>query len=298
MRVGTLTWRRGTAVFFVALLAMLVSAVAGQSQGYGFDALQADIERVAATLGDHIGVYVETAEGIIAVNERTVMSSASTIKVPILVEAIRQAEQGDLFWDELVLVTEKHVVTGSGTIRDMALPQTFTLRELAELMIVVSDNTATNMLMERTGFDEVNWTCIRMGCLDTILQNSIYTSMPQDRGPRNWTTARDMALIVKGAYEGDILSPAGKDEFLRIMRAANPARLSERRDPDIHADVIVGRKGGSTASPRVLHDVAIFTLDEQVVYAAVLTRDVEPAVATQTIAEIGKLIMDYMVANR
>ena len=276
------------------LLGLFAPMASGQSDS--FVALKEEVEQIADSLDTGtISVYIETSEGTIAINETEVMSSASTIKVPILAEALKQAEQGDLFWDDEVVVEESDVVGGSGVIKDMDLPQSFTVRELADLMITVSDNTATNMLMERVGFDEVNWACIEMGCVDTVLQTSIYTSMPQDRGPHNYSNTKDMVTILKGVNEGGFLTPAGKEEFLRIMRDANEARLSEYKDPERHKDILVGRKGGSTASPRVLHDVGIFTLGDEDIYAAVFTKDVQPNTATPTIGEIGRSIMDYMV---
>lgn len=287
----------------VALLCLValgaVAAPAGaQGTSDAFATLQTEIQNVALLHGQNIGVYVETDEGVIAINEANVMSSASIIKVPILVEAIKQAEQGELFWDDEILVTADDVVTGSGTIRDMDdLPKTFTVRELAELMILVSDNTATNIFMEIIGFDEMNRACIEMGCVDTLLQNSIFQTMPQDRGPRNWATAKDMVLIVKGANEG-FLTEAGRAEFLRIMEQANNVRLSEYWDEELHGDIKVGRKGGSTASPRVLHDVGLFTMGDKVVYAAVLTGDVEPDVARPAIGDIGASIMKYMLETK
>lgn len=290
-----LKFTRTVALACLMLISVFVPLASSQSDEHAFAALKDEIHKIAAEHGQHIGVYVETSNGTVAINETLAMSSASTIKVPILAEAIKQAERGDLFWNDEVVVHESDVVTGSGTIKDMTVPRTFTVKELAELMIVVSDNTATNMMMERVGFDEVNWACIHMGCVDTVLQNSIYTSMPQDRGPRNYTTAKDMVMIVKAVNEADFLTPEGRDEFLRIMRAANHARLAEYWDPEIHKDILVGRKGGSTASPRVLHDVGLFTMGDDVVYAAVLTKDIVPSIATPTIEEIGKAIMDYML---
>ncbi len=196
-----------------------------------------------------------------------------------------------------MIVREIDVVRGSGDIKNMAVPRAFTVRELAELMISVSDNTATNLVAKSVGFDEVNWNCIQMGCVDTVFQTSIYTSMPQDRGPHNYTTAKDIAAVVKGAVAGDFLTSEGRDEFMRIMQTTINARLSEYKDPVLHKDIITGRKGGSTVSPRVRHDGGFFILGDQAVYAAVLTKNAEPDPATAAIGLIGRRIMDYMLAT-
>lgn len=262
----------------------------------GLSGLEEEVQAIVDNM-ENVSVYIDTSEGTVGVNESQVMSSASTIKVPILVEAIRQADQGDLIWEDDVLITAKDVVGGSGTIKNMEMPQTMTVRELAELMMVISDNTATNMTAQRVGFDQVNWTCAQLGCEETIMQNSIYTSMPQDRGPRNWSNAKEMVIITKGAHQSDLLTQEGKDEFARILRSANPARLTKLQDPEYHKDIVTGRKGGSTANPRVHHDVAMYTLGDKNVYASVFTESVEPAVAEEIEANVGKAIMDYMVEN-
>ncbi|MFA1822500.1 serine hydrolase [Virgibacillus oceani] len=287
------------AIACVMLIVLLTSMESGQAEVETFSELKNNVEEIVneADTDGNIGVFIETSEGIININETEVMSSASVIKVPILAEAVRQAERGDLVWDDEVLVEASDAVGGSGVIRDMDLPVVMPVRELAELMMTVSDNTATNMIAERVGFDQINWTCIELGCEETVMQNSIYTSMPQDRGPHNYTTAKDMATVVAGVINKDIFSQEGKEEFLRIMREVPDGRLTAYKDPEIHGDIQTGRKGGSTASPRVLHDVGVFTLGEEEIYAAVLTHNVVPNTATPTIAEIGKVIMDYMVEN-
>ncbi len=287
------------AFVMVAGLFTFTSMENGQADTDSFSGLKKEVQRIVeeADTDGTIGVFIDTGEGFINMNEKEVMSSASVIKVPILAEAIRQAERGDLIWEDEVLIQESDAVGGSGVIRDMDLPVHMTVRELAELMMTVSDNTATNMIAERVGFDQVNWTCIELGCEDTVMQNSIYTSMPQDRGPHNYTNAKDMATVVSGVINEDIFSSEGKEEFLRIMREVPDGRLTGYKDPEIHGNIQTGRKGGSTASPRVLHDVAVFTLGDKEIYAAVLTHNVVPNTATPTISEIGKEIMDYMVEN-
>lgn len=289
--------RRYGLVAVACLMLLGISGPMASGQSDDFSSLKEDIEKIAGEQSGNVSVYVETGEGTIAINESEVMSSASIIKIPILAEAIRQAEQGNLVWDDEVVVEESDIVGGSGDLKDMELPVTLTVRELAELMITVSDNSATNMFMDRVGFDEVNWGCIQMGCVDTVLQTSIYTSKPQDRGPHNYSTAKDIVTVLKDANEGDFLSPGGREELLRIMRSYDGSRLPGYKDPERHKDIKIAHKGGSTANPRVRHDGAIFTLGDDIdtVYAAVFTHDLKGPVADPLMSEIGEAIMDYMV---
>lgn len=275
---------------------LLGSSVSGESTQ--FRILEERVIDLIKEYESNVSVFIETEEGIIKNNESKVMSSASIIKIPILVEAIRQAENGDLIWGGEVTVTVEDQVAGSGTLKDKQAPFTTDIATLANLMITVSDNTATNMLMERIGFDHVNWMCAEMGCEDTVLQNSLYQSMPQDRGPRNYTTAKDISRILKATNEEGFLTEKGRQEFLRIMESYPGARLPGKWDPEKHENIRIAHKGGSTANPLVRHDGAIFTLgdDEDIVYVAVLTHDIEDRDGVDDMmASIGETIMDYML---
>ena len=109
-------------LIFVCLMVLGLCVPMASGQSDHFAALKENVEQIANSLDTgEIAVFIETSEGTIAMNETDVMSAASTIKVPILVEAIKQAEQGDLFWDDEVVVEESDAVGGSGVIKDMEL---------------------------------------------------------------------------------------------------------------------------------------------------------------------------------
>src|ERR1051326_8626337 len=81
---------------------------------------------------------------------------ASVIKVPILAALHGEAEAGRLSWEERVTLTEAARVPGSGVMRELHAGIELTLEDLARLMIVVSDNTATNLIIDRIGTESVN----------------------------------------------------------------------------------------------------------------------------------------------
>ena len=82
--------------------------------------------------------------------------TASTIKLPVLVEIYAQASEGKLKLDEELVMRQADMVSGSGVLRELSAGTKLKLRDIGNLMIVVSDNTATNMLIERIGADTVN----------------------------------------------------------------------------------------------------------------------------------------------
>jgi len=79
------------------------------------------------------------------------MPTASTYKVPVMVEVFRRADAGDLSLDETLPFTEDVRRLGSGVMRDLSLGLALSIRDLVMLMVIVSDNTATRLLLDRVG---------------------------------------------------------------------------------------------------------------------------------------------------
>jgi len=267
--------------------------VSGEENKVVEEELKDEIESIVDGNEDNISVFIGTKDGDIEINEDKVFSSASTIKVPILIEALRQAEKGQINLDEKTTVSSSDITNGGGIIRHLSDDQILSIRDLMYLMIILSDNTATNMMIDRVGMDSVNKACVEMGCEDTKLQRKMMESVkPKD----NLTTAKDMGRIMKEAYEGDILNAEGKKEFLRIMGDQKlSTNLPAYKDRDAHKGVEIFHKGGSLGSTKVRHDIGMFTYNDDVVYVSVLTENVSKKTAQTTMAQIGETIMDYLV---
>src|SRR5947207_2209600 len=118
--------------------------------------------------------------------------SASVIKVPILAALYAEAEAGRLSWQEPVTLAETAKVPGSGVLRELHEGIELTLRDLAHLMIVVSDNTATNLLINRIGTERVNSLLAGLGYETTRLGRRMYDFAARDRGLENRCVAGEM----------------------------------------------------------------------------------------------------------
>ena len=117
-----------------------------------------EIERESAEFGGTGGVaakHLGTGEEI-RVNADAVTATASTIKVPILIELFRQVEAGEVCLEDRLAVTEATRARGSGVLRELSPDIELTVRDHATLMIVVSDNTSTNVLIDVVGLERVN----------------------------------------------------------------------------------------------------------------------------------------------
>ena len=102
-------------------------------------------------------------------NENHIFPAASIVKVPILLEYLRQKEKGMLNPDDDVVLEEKDVVGGAGILLELHRGIGLTLQDLIHLMIVISDNTASNVMLDKAGMDEVNAFMRSLGLVDTVI---------------------------------------------------------------------------------------------------------------------------------
>lgn len=132
-----------------------------------------------------------------------VVQTASAIKLTILFEAMEQVRDGKAHWDDKITLQPGDAVSGSGLLLFLDTPQTLTLKDILTLMIVMSDNTATNLAIDKIGLDAVNARIAWMGLKNTHLYKKIgkpaTEPMPEDQ-PKfglGKTTPREMAEVME-----------------------------------------------------------------------------------------------------
>jgi beta-lactamase class A len=133
----------------------------------------------------------------------TVVQTASVIKLTILFEAMEQVRAGKASWDEKLTLAKGDAVSGSGVLLFFDTPLTLTLKDLLTLMVIMSDNTATNLAIDRLGLDNINARIAWMGLKDTHLYKKIGKPaegpMPADQPKYGLgkTTPREMARVME-----------------------------------------------------------------------------------------------------
>src|SRR4029450_4905567 len=154
--------RKQTLRFGCALVAALVigqenlAFQQSQQQVTPLNRLQANIERITRSVNAKWGIYikcVETGEEI-AINADETMDTMSVIKIPLMAEVFRQIEAGKFALTDRVTLKETDKRPGTGVIRSLDAGASLTIKDLITLMIIVSDNTATDMLFEKVGGTE------------------------------------------------------------------------------------------------------------------------------------------------
>ncbi len=158
-------------------------------------------------------LVVTTLEGapLLGVQPERVFPSASTIKVPLLVCALAAVQAGALRLDERVPLRAEDRVGGSGVLHELQPGVAFSWLDLLTLMTVVSDNTATNVVIDRLGADDFNVWLSTRGLHDTRLIGRLQLpperqNAAQRRGERNRTSARDQVRLLLDLWAGRVLN--------------------------------------------------------------------------------------------
>lgn len=221
--------------------------------------------------------------------------AASLIKLPVLVEALRQQQEGALSLDETVPIRPEDRVGGFGVLKEMPSLATLSLRDLLGLMIVVSDNTAANLCIARVGMAAVNSACRSLGFGGTILQRKMMDVNARERGQDNFTTPADMAALLEMLAAGRILTPAGCAFAIEIMKRQ---QVNDRLPLLLPAGTAVAHKTGELNGVR--HDVGIVYAPAGPVVVAALTSGFDTPLdsgliggeASALIAQISRLIYE------
>jgi beta-lactamase class A len=182
---------------------------------------------------------------------------ASTIKLFILRELFRRVEEGTARLRDRVVMEKADVVAGSGVIRDLTPPLPLSLHDAATLMVTVSDNTATNLLIGRLNTRTINRWTHQAGFIDTQLGGKLMAG----RGLRSRTTARDLGVLMTEIARGRAVSADASRQMLKILRREQYNTIVGRYLPTTDGDDgrerdrwKIASKSGSIKHHR--HDVA------------------------------------------
>jgi len=255
------------------------------------DRLTERLEAELARLPAHAAVVLEPLDGSPGWVHRPeeVFPAASVVKVPILLELFRRFQEGEEDPGTRVTLRARDQVRGAGILFELHPGLRLTLRDLARLMIVVSDNTASNLLLDRLGFASVNKLLARMGATSTAL-NRKFMHPPGPAGD-NLTCAADCARIMRALWEGEVLRGAWRGEALDIL---SRQQYREKIPSRLPYSAQVYNKTGELDGVR--HDVGLVEDRGKVWALAVLTRKGrEPWEVDDRIARISRWCYDQVV---
>ncbi len=218
-------------------------------------------ERIKAELASYdgtVGIYANDMKGtIIDIRGSEVFETASSIKVFILACLYEEVEHGRKRLDDMLTCDEKFYINGSGLLRDLDMGVTLTVKNTAILMIIVSDNIATNMMIDYLGMDTINAFIKKTGFLHTVLHNPIDfekysqlgSSTPEDYG-RFYELLIEKKLVSEHASK-EMLEILKKQHYNRMLIKDLPQYLLDSEDTGDEELITVASKSGSMNACRI-----------------------------------------------
>ena len=160
--------------------------------------------------------------------------TASTIKLALMVESFAEVAEGRVKWSERQILKDDDKVSGSGVLHEMSDGVWLPLRDLVNLMIVVSDNTATNLLIDRFTADAVNARMEKLGFKETRLMRKVRGDGTQLKPAQGFSAAgrepanerfglgrsspHEMVRLMEMLEKGEVVSPQASKEMLEILK--------------------------------------------------------------------------------
>ena len=237
------------------------------------NALEKDFD---LTLGLH-AFALEAPERCVAFQDDEPFPAASTIKVFILAKLLEQVAAGALLLDDEQVVETTDMVSGSGVLKALQPDRRYTLNDLATLMIVVSDNTATNVLIEVLGVETINAYCQAHGWHETFLAGKLQVETAPPTAASH-TSAKNLARAMYGLWSGKLVPQTETDLARRIFSAQQYTdQLGRELGYDAYSaeigesDLRIASKSGSIRGVR--NDVGVITRGNQGFVLAVMTKD-------------------------
>lgn len=234
----------------------------------------AALERGAAALDGSAGLIAVAEDGTVLYERAAdeAYPAASVIKIPILMTVHADAAEGRLSLDERLAVGEH--LPGTGVLGMVRGVTELTIRDHAVLMTIVSDNTATNRLMERIGVERIAERMRAWGCERTRLQRKMFDFEAANRGLDNVASPRELAGLLVRLVRGELVDRATSDAVLAVLEATQDDALVRRYLP---ARTRVAHKTGSLE--KVRNDAAVIWGERPVVAVGMVSGvpDIRPA---------------------
>lgn len=286
-------------VILFLFLAVLAAVPAGSAQGTDPKVAELTVKferrltELARGLDGVAGIGIKdlTSGYEFYLNGDVVFPQASAIKIPILLKLFESAEKRKLRLDESVPVRAADFAPGSGVLRELGdATASLTLADLAVLMIVLSDNTATNILIDRVGgLEAVNALLDRWGFTHTRLNRKMGTYAGPDAPRDSTSTPHEMVELLEKLQRGELLDAAHTRRALDILK--KPKRSALRAA--LPAGVEVANKTGSL--PGVRCDSGIVYLGERAYILTLSTTYLRSdADGEKFIEEVSRTAYDYL----
>ncbi len=289
------------------LLQLSVPAlIQAQARRTPLQVLENHILQITKSVNAQWGIYMkclETGEEI-AIDADRQMDTMSVIKIPLMVETFRQIEAGKFSLTDRIKLREEDKRPGTGVIRSMDAGIDLTVKDLITLMIIVSDNTATDLLFEKTGgvdatnalMKQYGYTAIRATAPSKAWFDALRAAPSAaefhkaGKNPYGLGSARELGNLLEKIKRGEAVSKKSSDMMLQIMRG----QVYRSRLPKYITNFTVPHKTGDFL-PQIGNDVGILESPSRNIVVSVFTAQHfgNGNALEDAIGRIGEQIADY-----
>lgn len=231
-------------------------------------------------------------------NEQELFYAASVIKLPIMASVYSAVERGDLALTDLIILDEQDYVGGSGVIQHFTPGSSLPLKDIIMLMIIQSDNTATNLLIDLVGVESIQNTMKEVGMVSSTFLNKLMLSKPNPKGA-NCIAAVDISVLLHGMAIGRLVSNKASDQMVDVMKKQQVRDCLPEKLPSPYSDFDHGKVPWELANktgwiPGTRHDVGIFYVGDREFVATVLSKDEDDLISKRILSQIGEEIYNYL----
>jgi beta-lactamase class A len=223
----SITVRSHSPIVIIALLLLHVT-VAAQSTVDSSSTLDARIKRELSSFKGNVSIFAKNLETGETYNLRgdERVPTASTIKIAVMVETFARVAEGKARWTDEVILEKQKKVGGSGILQELSDGLHLTLRDAVNLMMLLSDNTATNLVLDVVTTDAVNARMESLGFKNIKILRKVFGGGDSlaNKDPENkkyglgFATSREMVLLMEKLERGEIISAAASKEMIDLMK--------------------------------------------------------------------------------
>jgi beta-lactamase class A len=248
------------------------------------------IQKIISENKGNVGVAIKNirTDEVVMFNEQLVFPAASTIKLVVMAEILRQAKGKEISLDETIQINKEIKTGGDGILKELSNGNKYTVSEILTLMIILSDNTAANILINMAGMENVNMMATYLGMNHTKLQRRMMDSSAARDGMENLTCAEDMFIFFELLYNKKILNEEYSNIMIDILKRQ---QVNGRIQLYLPEDTIIAHKTGDL--DKLEHDGGIVYLSSSDYIICILTNETETNKdGREIIGKISKVVYD------
>ena len=219
--------------------------------------------------------------------ERETFPTASAIKLAIVYELFKQAEEGKAGLDERVTLDRRQAVGGTGVLVELGTP-TLSIRDYAVLMVMLSDNTATNILIDRLGMDAIAARMQGLGLTGTKLRRHMMDTEAARRGDENVSTPEELVRLLQAMYGPAAAGRERLPDAIELLKKPKENRLRRGLPPG----VVSADKSGELEGVRVDAGI-VFAKNRPYVLCVMTTFLKDEAEGERAIEAISRVAYEY-----